>query len=241
MFVGELPGRALIIHAGGDKRRRSNVERLQSFLLRVGIADVQVFDAVCPTDSGPMYSPGEWGCFQSHLECLRIAAADPAGSSTMILEDDAVFRFDAAAVRDALLDAATEPWDILHLGYLRNEILRSWDEKLLKRPWHRVRGLLLGAQCYVVRSDGLRPRVEQFAALAYEDPATGGGVGADGAFSELAYRDPTFIRLAPVNSMTEQLFGIRSTIRENGPRSWRTHALRARQALQQWRRSAHLA
>ena len=236
--MGELPGRALIIHAGGDKRRRQNVQRLKTFLRRVGIADVQVFDAVCPSDSGPMYSPGEWGCFQSHLECLRIAAADPVGSSTMILEDDAVFRYDAAAVSEALLDAATEPWDILHLGYLRNEILRSWDENILKQPWHRVRGLLLGAQCYVVRPDGIRSRVEQFAALAHEDPTTGGGVGTDGALSELAYRDTTFIRVAPVSSMTEQLVGIRSTIRENAPASWRTLALRVRQALR-WRRAAH--
>jgi hypothetical protein len=236
--VNELPGRALIIHAGGDKRRQQNVERLQGFLRRVGIADVQVFDAVCPPDSGPMFSPGEWGCFQSHLACLRIAAAEPSGSSTMILEDDAVFRYDVSEVRQALSDAATEPWDILHIGHTRFEILRSWDEKLVNQPWHRVRGLLLGAQCYVVRADGIRPRVEQFADLAHEDPATGGGVGTDGAFSELAYRDPTFIRVAPINSMTEQLFGIRSTIREDEPISWRIRALRARQAFQQWRRAA---
>ena len=93
---------------------------------------------------------------------------------------------------------------------------------------------MFGMQSYVVRSDGLLPRVEVIDALAYEDPATGGGVGTDGAFSELAFRDPTFIRLAAARSMTDEIFGAPSTIRDLGRPTLKMRALRVRQVLVGW-------
>ena len=64
--VGLLPIRALIVHAEDSPQRVENVRRLTAYLAGVGLEAVDVFPAVRPPDPGPLYSAGEFGCYQSH-------------------------------------------------------------------------------------------------------------------------------------------------------------------------------
>lgn len=206
------PSRAYIIHLPEDSRRLRNVERLTHDLHAAGVAEVEVFPGIKPADSGPMFSRGEWGCYQSHVACLRRIAAEPAAGPALVVEDDAVLRVSPEQLR-RLFDTGA-PWDFLHAGYLSNTVFRAWDEALMSRDLIRVRGVLYGSQCYAVNPRGLDERCDVLDRLPYEAPADGGGVGIDGALCELAWRDPALVRLAPPTSLYHTLPGAASGLRK---------------------------
>jgi GR25 family glycosyltransferase involved in LPS biosynthesis len=132
------PDRAYIIHLPEDTRRIRNVQRLTQSLRDAGVAHVEVHQGIRPQDRGPMYSVGEWGCYQSHVACLRRIAAEPDAGGALVLEDDAVLSASPDELR-ALLDADA-PWDFLHLGYLSRTVFRDWDEELFAQELLRSAG-----------------------------------------------------------------------------------------------------
>ena len=211
-----IPTRAFIIHLPDDTRRIRNVKRLTYALQAAGVSHVEVVLGVRPQDRGPMYSVGEWGCYQSHLACLRRIAADPGAGSGLVLEDDAVLSTTPDDLRAML--SGTINWDFLHVGYLSNTVFRAWDADLLSREALRVRGVLYGLQCYAASPEGLAERCDALERLPFEPASEGGGVGADGALCELSWRDPSLVRLAPPRSLFHTLAGTRSSIRPTSAR-----------------------
>ena len=206
-----LPQRAHIIHIPGHSRRGRNVERLAAQLRSAGISSVTVFEGIRPNSSGGLRSIGELGCYLSHLACLRIIAAGSDDHRALVLEDDAVLSVPPS--RLAALLTTDEPYDFLHAGHLSRTLFRDWDQHMVSQALLPVHGVLFGTQCYVASARGLQARCEQLESLLVEEPLDGGGVGIDGAFCELAWRDPTLIRLAPPRSLFHTLPGVGSTIR----------------------------
>lgn len=213
VLAAHLPVRALIIHLDTSNERASNVEKLITYVEAVGVESVQIVPAVQPPDRGPLYSAGEWGCYQSHGVCLRRAREMPADKTVMVLEDDIEFQIPPDRMRSLLQDGLSREWDLLYLGYSKWGPLRAWDDELLAQPWLKVRGMIYGTTCYLTRPEGFARVVDDYDALAFESPMDGGGVGADGAFAELSYRDPSIVRVAPLDSLVEEVIGISSTIR----------------------------
>lgn len=209
------PTNAYIIHIPGDPRRERNVASLMAVLREAGIANVEVMPGVQPPDKGPMFSIGEWGCYLSHLECLRRAAARPADESTFILEDDALLDVPVAELVATFERAASRDWDFLHLGYGGNTVFRDWDEQVLSADFLRVRGVLFTTLGYCVRSPGLADRIDFLERHAVSSPLDGGGVGIDGAYCEMTWADPTLVRLAPPRSLFRPVPGIKSMLRPN--------------------------
>lgn len=221
-----LPIRALIVHIESSEQRATNVRRLTAYLDDVGLAAVEVFPAVTPSDRGPLYSAGELGCYQSHGGCLRLASEQPDNIVTMVLEDDVEFSIPAARLREVLEDALGREWDLLYLGHSGWSPLRSWDRDLLAEPWLQVRGMIFGTTCYMVRPRGFARLADEYDELVWESPLTGGGVGADGAFAELAYRHPDIVRLAKPVTLVEEIVGSQSLIRDSEKVSAPTRLLR---------------
>lgn len=204
--------RARIIHIPGDPRREANVERLIAALGAAGLTDVAVFEGIRPNDRGPMYSVGEWGCYQSHVALTRLAAS--TGEPLMILEDDAVLSFTPADLAELLTRAEPAAWSVLHVGYLSTPtVFRDWDVELMSRPTIPIRGELWGCQCYVVRPDRLDEITQFFADLPDADPDLGGGVGSDGAWCEAAWHHPWLLRRAAPQSLFHTIPGITSSLR----------------------------
>lgn len=208
----DTPEHAYIIHTPGDPRRARNVVRLRSMLEAAGLREVRVVAGVQPTDPGPLYTAGEWGCYLSHAGVLRrIAEGMDAGGAALVLEDDAVLDVPPDVLAGVL--HTDRAWDLLHLGYLSNTVFRAWDRKLVSQEVLRVRGVLYGTQCYAARPAGLLARVQLLEALPFVDPDQGGGVGIDGALCELAWRDPDLVRLATRRTLFRTLPGVRSGLR----------------------------
>ncbi len=210
-----LPVHVFIVHLASSDARTANVSKLLQYLEQVGVESSEVIPAVEPADAGPMYSPGEWGCYQSHGVCLRRARGLPDGTAALILEDDIEFTVQPARMRAVIEDALTREWDLLYLGHSGWGHLRSWDAELMANQWLQVRGMIYGTTAYMVRPDGFARLVDDYDALAHESVMTGGGVGADGAFAELSYRNPTIVRLAHPTTYVEEVIGISSTIRDS--------------------------
>lgn len=223
--VGLLPIRALIVHAEDSPQRVENVRRLTAYLAGVGLEAVDVFPAVRPPDPGPLYSAGEFGCYQSYGGCLHAAAAQPEHVITMVIEDDVEFSISAARLREVLEDAVGREWDLLYLGHSGWSPVRSWDRDLLAEPWLQVRGMIYGTTCYMVRPRGFARLADEYDELAWESPQSGGGVGADGAFAELSYRHPDIVRLAKPVPLVEEIVGSQSLIRDSEKYSARTRLL----------------
>lgn len=235
MVGSTLPVRGLIIHAADSAERSANVERLVDFLGRVGLESVDVVDAVRPDDAGPLYSPGEWGCYQSHAKCLRIAGQAPPGTFTLVVEDDIEFRADAARIRAVIESGLRQEWDLLYLGHSGWTPLRSWDVEVTSREWLPVRGMIFGTTCFLVAPEGYPGLVEEYEALAHESPLSGGGVGADGAFAELSYRHPALVRLVSPTPWAEEVIGTQSLIRESAKQGrLRSALLKARRRLRRF-------
>lgn len=100
-----------------DRRSEMTAE-----LRRIGIdvsqdPKVRFFQAVRPADPGAFPSIGARGCFLSHLNLLRQAAAENL-DSLFILEDDAHFprRFDVLS-RPVAQALVSPDWDIFYAGY----------------------------------------------------------------------------------------------------------------------------
>jgi hypothetical protein len=207
------PTNAYVIHLRGDRRRDRNVSALTAMLRESGIPHVEVVPGVRPADQGPMFSRGEWGCYLSHVECLRRAAERSPDEMTFILEDDVLLVAPLERLTRSYDVAAARPWDFLHLGHAHNTVFRDWDPRVMAADLLPVRGVLYGMFGYCVRSTRLPECIEFLERLPHRDPLDGGGVGIDGAYCEMTWADPTLVRLAVPRSLFQPVPGIKSTLR----------------------------
>jgi glycosyl transferase, family 25 len=99
-----------------DRRRELEVE-LSSVGLLPGDPKLIWLNAVRPETSGGFPNIGAYGCFLSHLACLRAASASKH-SRILILEDDACFpRAAVSRLRDVLLRLGSCEWQIWYGGH----------------------------------------------------------------------------------------------------------------------------
>ena len=75
-------------------------------------AHLQAYFARCRT-----LSPGEIGCYASHLEICRMVAAGAAPSPLLVLEDDVALSPGFADTLERLLAALPAKWDFVRLSY----------------------------------------------------------------------------------------------------------------------------
>lgn len=95
----------------GDRRREMLAE-----LAKFGLAGddrVSFFAGSTKTDRGPFSSPGEHGCYLSHLALLK--EASEARERVLVLEDDCDFLPQAAEYE------LPDEWDIFYGGYTAEE------------------------------------------------------------------------------------------------------------------------
>ncbi len=75
-----------------------------------------------PVDVG--LSPGEIGCYASHLAILQRVARGELASPQLVLEDDVGLPADLAAALDTLIGALPARWDIVRLSYHTKRVNR---------------------------------------------------------------------------------------------------------------------
>jgi GR25 family glycosyltransferase involved in LPS biosynthesis len=108
---------------------------------------------------------GASGCFQSHLSVLRTALADGA-ERPLILEDDALFDPEAAALLQAPISDLPKDWDIFYLGYSMDPS----SNEARKVRFHTKRLLAFPGGCFTTHAysvagrsiAGLVSRLEHF-------------------------------------------------------------------------------
>ncbi len=98
-------------------RRREVMQQLEKIGLKVGVNNVEFFEAVRPSDAAGFPNIGARGCLLSHLQILKEALASNC-QRLLILEDDVNF-VDSFSIGLAELLKALEhwQWDICYLGH----------------------------------------------------------------------------------------------------------------------------
>lgn len=100
-------------------KRPERWERMKERLAQQGIRSVERFPAIDGLrmnipDIWP-YSPGHYGCLQSHLEVLRLARKNEA-PNILIFEDDCVFDTEFNQKFSQYINQLPSHWDMLLLG-----------------------------------------------------------------------------------------------------------------------------
>jgi glycosyl transferase, family 25 len=136
-----------------------------------------------PLDAGGFSSPGERGCFESHLANLR-RARDEGVEVALLVEDDAVVVGRVDRFLERVLDELSErDWSILLLGYQGAQSPISWSTLRLVTPHVAVATgwEVIGTHFIAVRGDRLDEIIEYF-----EERQLPGGhrIGVDGVFNE---------------------------------------------------------
>jgi glycosyl transferase, family 25 len=74
---------------------------------------------------GSQLSPGEIGCYASHLAVMERVASGDISSPALVLEDDVGLPPDFAAALNALIAALPAQWDIVRLSYHTKSVSRA--------------------------------------------------------------------------------------------------------------------
>lgn len=100
-------------------RRPERLERMKQRLVQHGITSVARFPAIdgltLNIPAAWPYTPGHYGCLQSHLEVLRLARKDKA-PNILIFEDDCIFDPEFNTKFSHYMNQLPEDWDILFFG-----------------------------------------------------------------------------------------------------------------------------
>lgn len=73
----------------------------------------------------PPLSPGEIGCYASHLEIMRRIAAGEIAGPVLVLEDDVELARGFAAQIDEILRAAPKGWDLIRLSHATKRVMQT--------------------------------------------------------------------------------------------------------------------
>lgn len=120
----------VVINLDRDTERMAH---MREQLVRFGLSHER-FSALrgdfLPTDMaryfpfGTRLSPGEIGCYASHLSVMRSIARGEMASPALVLEDDVGLPADLSDVLDALAHALPAQWDIVRLSYQTKSVSR---------------------------------------------------------------------------------------------------------------------
>lgn len=121
----------IVINLDQDTARMAHMHRE---LQRAGL-DYQRFPALrgdhLPADLARYFpvgiglSPGEIGCYASHLAIMQRVARSELPSPLLVLEDDVGLPRDLGSGLDALMRALPQAWDIVRLSYPTKLLTRS--------------------------------------------------------------------------------------------------------------------
>jgi hypothetical protein len=180
-------------------RRRAVTRELSRLGVAVDGQRVRFVAGIRPDALAGFPSLGARGCYLSHLQLLREAAADGV-RRLLVLEDDVMFHAlarQAAALAPALRD---DGWQLAYPGH----ILPAQDGAL---RWLRCHDEALQcAHCYAVHGDAL-PVLVDFLEACLRRPAgdpVGGPMHFDGALNMLRHQRPELVTLRASRSLAGQ-------------------------------------
>lgn len=105
---------------------------------------------------GTPLSPGEIGCYASHLAIMQSVARGEAPSPTLVLEDDVGLPNDLPALLDALIAALPVQWDIVRLSYHTKSITRPIARIDERRHLVRYSRVPTTTGAYLISATGAR-------------------------------------------------------------------------------------
>jgi glycosyl transferase family 25 len=180
-------------------RRREFARQLQRIGLSYDTSGVTLFPAIRPDGPAGFPTLGTRGCFMSHLGVLKTAVADKA-ECIIVCEDDLDFSQDILdRLPKVLIEAASQPWDILYLGHGGLQTLPpDPDGKALIRLEPDV--AVLATHFLVFRRSAHSDLVSYLQAILGRPPGhpDGGPMHVDGAFSRFRADHRQLITLAAI-------------------------------------------
>lgn len=192
VYIVNLPERT-------DRRSEMEVE-LKKVNLSYENERVTVFPAIKPADQGKFPSIGARGCFLSHLEILKKAQKDQAGS-VLMMEDDLAISSKLQSFLSVIKNKLEhEDWSLLYLGHVvpvesgGSLKLVAYDQPLLTTHFYAVNGKIIG-------------RLIEFLETVKERPAghpLGGPMHYDGALNTFRQQNPDIITLLAVPNLGTQ-------------------------------------
>ncbi len=183
--------------ASRQDRRREVVQQLEKVGLEIGVDNVEFFDAVKPDAAAGFPNIGARGCFQSHLELLKEAAASQR-QRVLILEDDANFIDGFATELPQILETLQHwHWDISYLGHAFVEN----SEK--PAGFSYCSESIMTSHAYAVNGRALHELIAYLEAVLSREPGhlRGGPMHYDGALSMFRAQNPhikTLVLTPPV-------------------------------------------
>jgi glycosyl transferase, family 25 len=192
IFIVNLQSRA-------DRRRE-----MREMLSRVGwdpdAPKVTWYPAMDPRTTGGFQSPGERGCFLSHLGALNLAR-NAGYRRILVFEDDCEFVpdfFDRQAACAGWLESTA--WDMAYLGH--NEAISG---PAGPARWDPDAGIAL-AHCYVVTGDVLSRLPGYLERMMLRPPGSpnGGPMALDGAYNWFRRENPDLVTMLASPSLAFQ-------------------------------------
>lgn len=101
-------------------------------------------------------SPGEIGCYASHLAILQRMARGELASPQLVLEDDVGLPNDLAATLNALIATLPECWDIVRLSYHTKRVTRPIAALGAKRQLVRYSRVPTTTGAYLISASGAK-------------------------------------------------------------------------------------
>lgn len=106
-------------------------------------------------------SPGEIGCYASHLAILQRIARGELASPQLVLEDDVGLPADLPAALEALIAALPERWDIVRLSYHTKRVTRPIAALGAGRQLVRYSRVPTTTGAYLISASGARKFLAQ--------------------------------------------------------------------------------
>ncbi|MFC1688659.1 glycosyltransferase family 25 protein [Pseudomonadota bacterium] len=114
----------------GADFRKSSIDELKA---------EQIYDpSLKLRDQQPLLTPGEVGCAVSHRMAAEKVAAGEYGS-VLVLEDDVLILEQNLATLEASISSMPSDWDLLYLGYNKQNLSMPWSIRLKLLSWYPLR------------------------------------------------------------------------------------------------------
>lgn len=157
----------IVINLDRDQLRMAHMRRE---LERAGLA-FERFPAVCgdclPRDLAAFFdddsnlSPGEIGCYASHLAIMQKIARGELSSPQLVLEDDVGLAPDFAEALDEMMARLPEGWDIVRLSYHTKLIARPVASLSRDRELVRYSRVPTTTGAYLISASGAQKFLQQ--------------------------------------------------------------------------------
>jgi glycosyl transferase, family 25 len=154
---------------------------------RLGAEGVRLFAAKRFSDAGGFPNSATRGCFESHLECLRVAQAEGRGS-VLIMEDDIGLTSSLPRLTTSIMSQLNaRQWDIVHFGHYETGDIPTAKSDTTNTELHFLEWNqdMIGAHFYAVNARVL-PRLithlDKLRSRPSGDPE-GGPMSPDGAYN----------------------------------------------------------